>query len=285
VTGDVVTKGGRMNYIKVFLILSLTMILAISGCGREAPEETRELQKFEQEDIFIKEFPAEPRPPRPIDDVKQPLIMPEPPVVEPGEDIVLQKGEILVADFEGWPNNLGGEMGVYGALEPDWEKVNLYPYSWVYEPIAQGYDPSNVHSGNNSFRLVNALGTKQDLVWGSFAMDLGPTIDLTVVPKKVESLDVSGYRYLTFWAKGEKGGEKMEFLIRDAHALNYNPQVKYKLPDLTSEWQKIVIALEEVSGKVDLTQFDNMGIGFGRDVGNMQGDVAYIDDFVFTNSP
>ena len=148
-----------------------------------------------------------------------------------------------------------------------------------------GYDPSNVYSGKNSFRLVNGLGIKEDFVWGSFSMDLGPTIDLTVVPKKVESLDVIGYKYLTFWAKGVKGGEKMEFLVRDSHALNYNPQVKYKLPDLTGEWQKIVIPLEELSGKVDLAQLDNIGIAFGKDVGNTKGEAAYIDDFIFTNNP
>ena len=176
-------------------------------------------------------------------------------------------------------------MGVYGSLEPDWDKVGAVPYSWVYEPIVRGYDFANVHNGRQSFRLVNGLGTKPQETWGSFAMDLGPTIDLTVVPKRVESLDVSGYQYLIFWAKGEKGGEKMELLVRDAHALNYNPQVKYKLPDLTTEWQKMVVPLEEISGRLDLTQLDNIGIAFGQDVGNMKGDIAYIDDFVFTNNP
>ena len=136
----------------------------------------------------------------------------------------------------------------------------------------------------NSFRLVNGLGIKRDLTWGSFSMDLGPTIDTTVVPKKVESLDISGYKYLVLWVKGEKGGEKMELLLRDAHALNYMPQVKYQLPDTTTEWQKMVIPLTELKGKIDLTALDNIGLAFGKDVGNIEGDIAYIDDFVFTNN-
>jgi hypothetical protein len=192
---------------------------------------------------------------------------------------------VILADFEGWPNNLGGEIGVYGSLEPDWDKTQTVPYSWVYETITPGYDPKNVHDGKQSFRLVNALGLKPSETWGSFAMDLGPTLDLTVVPKKVASLDASGYKYLTFWAKGEKGGAKMELLIRDAHALNYMPQLKYRLPDLTADWQKIVVPLEEFDSKVDLAQLDNIGIAFGRDVGNMGGEIAYIDNFVFTNNP
>jgi len=198
-------------------------------------------------------------------------------------------GDAIIADFEGWPNNLGGEVGVYGALEPNWDDITTVPYSWVYESITPGYDTANVHSGNQSFRLVNGLGLKPEVTWGSFAMDLGPVTDLTVVPKTVESfnaLDFEGqsYSHLSFWVKGGQGGEKIELLIRDAHALNYMPQVKHKLPDATTEWQKITVSLEQLKGKVDLTALDNIGLAFGRDVGNLKGEVIYVDDFIFTNS-
>jgi len=192
--------------------------------------------------------------------------------------------EVIIADFEGWPNNLGGEIGVYGSLEPNWDDIATVPYSWSYEPITPGYNPANIHSGKQSFRLVNGLGLKPELTWGSFAMDLGPTTDLTVIPKKVESFNASGFKYIIFWVKGEKGGEKMEFLARDAHALNYMPQAKYKLPDATTEWQKVVIPMSEISGKIDLTALDNMGLAFGKDVGNIKGEIVYIDDFTFTNA-
>lgn len=192
--------------------------------------------------------------------------------------------ETIIADFEGWPNNLGGEIGVYGSLEPNWDDIATVPYSWVYEPVTPGYNPANVHSGKQSFRLVNGLGLKPEITWGSFAMDLGPTTDLTVMPKKVESFNASGFKYITFWVKGEKGGEKMEFVGRDTHALNYMPQAKYKLPDATTEWQKITIPLSEISGKVDATALDNIGLAFGKDVGNVKGEVIYLDDFAFTNT-
>lgn len=192
--------------------------------------------------------------------------------------------EMIIADFEGWPDNLGGEIGVYGSLEPNWDDIATVPYSWSYEPITPGYNPANVHSGKQSFRLVNGLGLKPELTWGSFAMDLGPTTDLTVMPKKVESFNASGFKYITFWVKGEKGGEKMEFVARDAHALNYMPQAKYKLPDATTEWQKITIPLSEVSGKTDVTALDNIGLAFGKDVGNIKGEIVYLDDFAFTNA-
>ena len=191
---------------------------------------------------------------------------------------------VMIADFEGWPNNLGGEMGVYGSLEPDWDNVAAVPYSWAYETITPGYDTKNVHDGKQSFRLVNALGLKPNETWGSFAMDLGPTTNLTVVPKRVESFNASKYKYLTFWMRGEKGGEKIEFLVRDSHALNYMPQVKHKLPDAKTEWKKVVMPLAQFKGRVDLTALDNIGLAFGPDVGNLRGEIIYIDTFMFTNS-
>lgn len=200
------------------------------------------------------------------------------------EEVAEEAEGVMIADFESWPNNMGGEVGVYGALEPNWDDVAAVPYSWVYEPIAPGYDIVNVYKGRQSFRLVNGLGLKPELMWGSFAMDLGPTTDLTVIPKKVESFDTSGYEYLAFWVKGEKGGERMELLIRDAHALNYMPQIKHKLPDATTEWQKVTVSLGQFKGRLDLTALDNVGLAFGKDVGNLKGEVIFVDDFMFTNS-
>lgn len=194
-----------------------------------------------------------------------------------------EAGVVLIADFEGWPNNLGGEVGVYGSLEPNWDDIASVPYSWVYETITPTYDIKNVHGGRQSFRLVNGLGLKPEETWGSFAMDLGPTTDLTVIPKRVESFDCSGFKYLVFWLRGEKGGERLQFLMRDAHALNYMPQVKHKLSDATTEWQKVVIPLQQFSGKLDLAALDNIGIAFGRDVGNLKGEIVYLDDFMFNN--
>jgi len=203
------------------------------------------------------------------------------------EEIIMpgvETDSVLIADFEGWPNNLGGEVGVYGSLEPNWDDIASVPYSWVYESITPGYDLKNVHGGKQSFRLVNGLGLKPEETWGSFAMDLGPTTDLTVIPKRVDSFDASSFKYITFWARGEKGGERMQILMRDAHALNYMPQVKHKLPDATVEWQKVVVPLEQFSGKLDFTALDNIGIAFGRDVGNLRGEIVYLDEFMLTNS-
>ncbi len=188
--------------------------------------------------------------------------------------------EQLIADFEGWPNSLGGEIGVYGSCEPDWATMHQQPSCWIYEPVSYGYDVANVHAGKQAWRLITGTGSKPDCMWGSFAMDLGPTTDLTVTPKRVESLDASKFSKITFWVKGAKGGEKMKFLVRDAHALSYFPQEIILLKDATMEWEKVTIFLKEFK-KVDLTCLDSLGIDFGTNVGNLKGDVIYLDDFCF----
>ncbi|MBN2190223.1 MAG: hypothetical protein JW728_03335 [Candidatus Aureabacteria bacterium] len=198
--------------------------------------------------------------------------------------VFAEETELFVADFEGWPNNLGGEIGVYGSLEPNWEEKDTVPYSWVYEPACAGYSVENIHDGKQSFRLVNAMGSKPSESWGSFSMNMGPTLDLTTMPITVDSKDVSAYKYFTFWVKGENGGEHIQILFRDANALNYMPQVKYSVPDATKEWKKVIVPLDEIKKKVDLKHLDNVGIAFGPDVGNTKGDTIYIDSFVFTNN-
>jgi hypothetical protein len=273
-------------------ILCLVLLFAAAGCGQKEvgsqPITTEEatpekgitpIETVQEEQVTAPIPAAPPIPKGPA--VGEPVPVPTP---VPPQQAKAGAG-LIIADFETWPDNLGGEIGVFGSLEPDWEKVNQQPVSWVYEVTSLNYSPDNVHSGESSFRLVNAVGIKPEYTWGSFSMDLGPTTDITAVPKKVESFDASAYNYLTFWVKGARGGEKMEFLARDAHALNYMPQVKYKLSDATIEWQMISIPLSELSSKVDLTKLDNIGIAFGKDVGNMTGDTIYLDDFAFTDNP
>lgn len=189
--------------------------------------------------------------------------------------------ELVIADFEKWPNNVGGQMGVYGSLEPNWNDKAKVPYSWVYEPSTPGYSKDNVHSGKQSFRLVNALGTKPEESWGSLGIDLGPVVDAVPVPVKIKSKDVSGYKYLVFWVKGEKGGEHMEVTFRDANAVSYMPQFRYKVPDATTTWQKVIIPLDKIKDEVDITALDTISIAFGPDVENEKGATVYLDDFVF----
>lgn len=188
--------------------------------------------------------------------------------------------KLMVADFERWPNNVGGDVGVYGGGEPDWEDP---VHSWFYEPTLKGYRPENVKSGMKSFRLVNAQKPNR-ANWASFTIDLGPTYDVHVEPKRVKSLDVSAYSYLVFWVRGERGGEKLEVAFRDARAPTYQHEVTANpFPQgIPADWTLVKVPLAKLSGKLDLTRLDMVGIHFGQNIGNVKGAILYVDDFVFT---
>ncbi|MDD5066429.1 MAG: hypothetical protein PHF84_05225 [bacterium] len=197
------------------------------------------------------------------------------------KEISLKPGDIMVADFEGHPNNLGGAVGVYGDGEPDWSKP-AETHSWYYEPQLKDYSRKNVHSGAQSFRLVHGQkGISQQ--WASFGCDLGPDLDISVTPKKVKALDVSQCKSFVFWIKGAKGGEKFKVIFRDSHAPSYMPQAKTDpLPKgCTQEWQQVVIPLSGIEDRVDLRNMVHAGLEFGINTGNAKGAVFYLDDWAF----
>jgi hypothetical protein len=196
--------------------------------------------------------------------------------------VYAEEPDLLITDFEKHPNALGGEMGLYGAGEPDW-KNKTQPYSWYYTPEVKGYKKENIISGQQSFRLVNGNGPISNVGWASFGMDMGPVTGPEAMPVKIRPLDVSGYKYLSFWAKGEKGGEKLRVIFRDASATTYMPEHLYDIKEpLTVEWKRIVIPLNEIEG-VDFKNLVHIGISFGEDIGNKLGTIIYLDDFAFTN--
>ena len=265
------------------LVLAAIIVIAAAGCSQNKVES----QGVPDEELNEKGM-------TPIESIKDDsaeTALSEPASIagfnadQPGPAADSGKADTVIADFENLPDNLGGEIGVFGSLESALEKAGQQPVSWVYEPASSNYSPENVHSGKNSFRIVNGLGIKPDYSWGSLSIDLGPAVDMTSIPKKVKSLDVSEYKYIAFWVKGAKGGENMALVARDGRAPSYSAQVKYNLPSATAEWQKVIIPLDDIKNNVDLTMLDNIGIAFGNDAGNVPGDIIYLDDFVLTNNP
>ncbi len=192
----------------------------------------------------------------------------------PAEEVPL----LNVTGFETWPNALKGQMWVNGGGEPNW---NEPVQSWVYGPDTKEYKKEYVYSGAYSFRLVNARNPK-NLPWASFTVDLGPITDITVEPKKVESLDVSGYGVLSFWIRGEKGGEKYQVSFRDAsqREVTLIPYPK----EASKEWKEIRIPLSSIEKEVNLLEIDAVSLNFGSSVGNPINSILYIDDIAFSGT-
>jgi hypothetical protein len=203
-------------------------------------------------------------------------------------------GDLVIHDFEVHPNRLGGEVSVHGDAEPDWEAIKsagyVPPYSCHYEPDRPGYRKDNVHTGWQSFRLVDrgAMCRRKDgkwQGWASLGLDLGPLVN-----GKIKPLNAKAYRELSFWAKTEnkdKASVNLPILLRDAHAKDFMPQIR-KSPtpaQVKTEWQRYVLELSSVPSDVDLSEPVHVGFAFGADVGNPPGTIIYIDDVAFVGGP
>jgi len=200
--------------------------------------------------------------------------------------------DILITDFEENPNYLEGNVGSYGASK------------------GSGYTAEEAHSGSKSYKLVfskNRLWRTEDKEhydksifglrkiksmrqtgkakwtrWASFGIDMGPAIDTRAVPVKIKPYNASGFKYLLFWVKGRQGGEKFRVSFRDAHATTYEPQIKISSNVLVStKWKLVRIDLKKIMPRVDIKKLVQIGIGFGSMDGNRQGNVIYVDDFIF----
>ncbi|GAH87931.1 unnamed protein product, partial [marine sediment metagenome] len=158
------------------------------------------------------------------------------------------------------------------------------PYSGYYEPGKPGYNKDNVHSGLQSFRLVNAgsMCASKNKNWASFSMNLGPAINDS---GKTKPLDVSDYQYLIFWAKTDnKDGAMVKVLFRDVEAKSYLPQATVSMvpPELNNSWRQYTVNLSKLRRQVNLTKLVHIGFGFGKDAGNPPGTVIYLDDVAFS---
>ena len=107
--------------------------------------------------------------------------------------------DIILAHFESDPHCLHGKVGVYGDIAQG---------TGYYTPETPGYDPNNVHTGVQSFRLVSGTTNEK---WASLGLDLVPKRCTSIV-----SRDVSDYSEFSFWAKTENTYDpNIEVLFRD----------------------------------------------------------------------
>jgi len=90
--------------------------------------------------------------------------------------------------------------------------------------------------------------------------------------------NLSGAKKLTFWARGEKGGEKLEFKVGgitgafpDTDMIGVGPL------ELTPEWKQYTIDLEGL----DLSYMSGGFIWAASRMDNPEGFVVYLDDVIY----
>ncbi len=110
----------------------------------------------------------------------------------------------------------------------------------------------------------------------------------TIVKRGKKYLNVSKFKKLTFWVKGEKGGEKFKLGIADQSFEQQGDSAKSESIDnylpkkkITTKWQKAVIPLDDIF--VEWSMLASISICFETDLyenGAAKGTI-YIDDIQF----
>jgi hypothetical protein len=110
----------------------------------------------------------------------------------------------------------------------------------------------------------------------------------TALKRGEKYFDASAYTHLTFWVRGETGGERFQVGMADKQFGMVEDSVKARaiesyLPSkkITTEWQKAMIPLNDMF--VDYRLVDAISINFEADLfeDEQTSGVVYIDDLAF----
>lgn len=170
----------------------------------------------------------------------------------------------VVWDFEaGITNPLGGQYNTYKRA-PSWARTYL--------------DPRVTRAGQGHSLRITAHREAEGFcgVW----LDFRPASE---APR--QAFDGSRFRYLSFWAKGEKGGEDFEVSLSDAANADKDNRPSRKLRTylpggLTTSWRHVVIPLADFRG-IDPRRLLRVTLILTR-----RGDSRfYLDDIGFQRAP
>ncbi len=101
-------------------------------------------------------------------------------------------------------------------------------------------------------------------------------------------IDISAFNTLSFWIKGEQGGEVFDIGLADQRMQEleidavYLGSVNHFLPQgVNTEWQEVKVPLGKVAADIDLTQMGSL-VFFFRHEGKGR---VYVEDILFKNDP
>ena len=104
----------------------------------------------------------------------------------------------------------------------------------------------------------------------------------------LNGIDVSGYNALTFWVKGEQGGERFDIGLADdeMQALEidavYVGSIRAFLPQgITTEWQQVKVPTASLRSELDLTRMGSLVFWFRYEGGG----AIQVDDVQFVSDP
>lgn len=152
-----------------------------------------------------------------------------------------------------------GFMGDYGAIS--------LVQTWT----------SNPHSGTSCIRVVYTGATPQGKGWaGVYWQD--PQNNWGTLPG---GYNLSRFPHLSFWVRGEKGGEKIEFKmggLTGPYGDSVRPAVSTGVITLTTSWQQVRLNLIGYN----LTHIIGGFVWVTNTTENPHGATFYLDDILYT---
>jgi len=145
------------------------------------------------------------------------------------------------------------------------------PFTWNIPPggSAAEFTKECAHSGSYGLHLVYEFTETGNGGWG---------VHWANFPAK--HLDASGHSALTFWIKGDKGGEKVQVGLKDTSQVErYLSVTDYG--NVTTSFTQISMQLDKFQGgdsTVNIASLDNVSFGFNASHG--PGSIC-IDDITF----
>ncbi len=151
--------------------------------------------------------------------------------------------------------DLGGNLLIPSAMQGAWENKGAAKQSYT----SQGARAEGVQICQLKY---NVSGEKQESgFWFGLA-----------------GKDLSKYGAVTFWVKGEKGGEVFRTGMKDSSWFEDKLDMKKYLPaGVTTEWQKVTIPLSDFKSIYDWYNMDNFSITFHNGYGEPFSGVIYLD--------
>jgi len=134
--------------------------------------------------------------------------------------------------------------------------------------------PYDGHAGSSLETAEGADSARPDAIKITFENPNTQSFSSWVIP--LHTCDATGSESLSFWVRGENGGEQFEVGIRDSTTeAGHEPKVKQTAP---AEWQQVFTSLQEFQEQ-DLSSLENFSLGFSYDLGS---GTIYVDGFTFS---
>jgi len=161
--------------------------------------------------------------------------------------------QLLICDFNGSDriNALGGEFG-------SWNKDSYDTTQFCEDALVEG-------RGGKVLQLTYDVDSPNP-AYNGFWM-------------KLQGANLSGYKKLTFWVKGD---------LDSGYTQNFNVELKNNkgekgtasVSGITDEWQKIEIPLKNFDGISDLSNVSELVFVFSDTICEPKAGIIYIDDII-----